>query len=349
MNVRARAARLARARALLDLIGGSWTTQAIGTAVELGIVDAIAARPRRTPGLAKATKCDPDALDRLLRALASLGICEPRADGCHALTPMGELLRGDGRDSVRSWALWCSRYHWPLWADLAGSVRTGRSARRRAGGLAGYAHLETGSAAAEVFNGAMAGLTRLVGQEVARVTRWGGTKCMVDVGGGHGELLATILAARPGITGIVFDLAHAARGAAGHLARAGLASRCEVVTGSFFDAVPEGADTYLLKSILHNWEDDRAIAILRQCRRAMGPASRLLIVERVAPERARRTRSARAILRSDLNMLVGLDGRERTRKEYSVLVAKAGFRLARVAPAALDYSVLEAVPAAASR
>lgn len=347
MNRADAASRLAQTRTLLDLIGAGWTTQAIGSAVELGVIDRLAARPRETRELARLTACEPAALGRLLRALASLGIVEERPGGRHALTARGALLREDSPGTVRSWALWSSRYHWPLWADLAGSVRTGRSARERAGAGPGYAHLEGDAQAARTFNLAMAELTRWIGSEVLRVTDWSSRRTVVDVGGGHGELLATILGSQPSMQGVLFDLAHATRGARGHLARAGLAKRARVVTGSFFEAVPPGADAYVLKSILHNWDDARALEILRVCRRAAGTNSRLYLVERVPGERTRTGRRDRSILRSDLNMLVGLGGRERTRREYAALLAHAGFRLARLKATALDYSVIEAVPVGA--
>lgn len=334
----------ADASRLLELVGANWTTQAIGAAVSLGVVDHLAEAPLRADELSGRTQCDGAALLRLLRALTSIGIVTLGADRRHSLTPIGALLQEDVPGSVRWWALWCSGPQWTLWGDLAGSVRTGRSARERAGGAAGYAHLELDAESADVFHKAMAGLTRRVGREVARLVDWRGARCVVDVGGGYGELLVELLTAQPALRGVVFDLPHAARGAAERLAQTGLERRCSVVTGSFFETLPAGADAYLLKSILHNWDDTQALAILRQCRAAMHERGRVIAVERVAPDRTRGGRRERAILRSDLNMLVGLGGRERTRGEFTAMLAEAGFGLPRVVRTALDYSVIEAVP-----
>lgn len=329
-------------RRLLDLVGANWTTQAIGAAVALGVIDGLAQRPRRADELARDLGCDPAALQRLLRALVAIDVCATDGDARHALTRLGTLLREDVPGSVRAWALWCSGPQWALWGDLAASVRTGRSVRDRAGAASGYAHLERDSAAADVFNRAMAGLSGRIGRSVARAVDWRGARRVVDVGGGYGELLVEVLRARPNLRGTVFDLPHATRSVAGRLARAGLSSRCAVATGSFFDAVPEGGDVYLLKSVLHNWDDDRAREILKRCRAALRVGARLIIVERVLPERRRAGRRERAIVRSDLNMLVSLGGRERTAREFERMLAETGFGRPRLTPIVLDYSVIEA-------
>ncbi len=326
---------------LLALVGGNWTTQAIGAAVQLGIVDQLAKRPRRAAELAKLTGSDPDALARLLRSLVSIDICAEE-EGRHRLTATGGLLREDAAGSIRWWALWCCGTQWTLWADLAESVRTGRSFRARHGGKPGYAHLERDAESALLFNRAMAGLTQRVGREVARVANWRGVKRVVDVGGGHGELLVALLAARPSLEGVILDLPHAAKGATARLKAEGLAKRGRFIAGSFFESLPEGADAYLLKSILHNWDDAKSLAILKQVRAAMAPTGRVVLVERVLPERPRGGKRDNAIVRSDLNMLVSLGGRERTRREFSALLAKAGFGAPTVKATTTDYSVIEA-------
>jgi len=326
---------------LLELVGANWTTQAIGAAVSLGVVDQLAESPLCIDDLSRRTQCDGAALLRLLRALSSIGITRVDPDCRHALTPLGALLLENAAGSVRWWALWCSGPQWMLWGDLAASVRSGRSARSNAGGRPGYAHLDSDPDSAAIFHRAMAGLTRRIGREVARIIDWQGVRQVVDIGGGYGELLAEVLARQPALTGIVFDLPHAARDADEQLAQRGLAARCTVVAGSFFDAMPSAADVYLLKSILHNWDDADALRILRQCRAAMPDGARVLIVERVLPERLQGGRRERAILRSDLNMLVSLGGRERTRREFADLAKQAGFGVPRLAGTVLDYSVLE--------
>jgi hypothetical protein len=195
----------------------------------------------------------------------------------------------------------------------------------------------------------MAGLTRRTGRRIARDLDWRGVRQVVDIGGGYGELLAEILAAQRPVRGIVIDLPHATRDAAAYLVERGLAARCSVVSGSFFEPPPAGADVYLLKSILHNWDDADALRVLRQCRAAMPAAARVLVVERVLPAQAAGGRRERAVLRSDLNMLVSLGGRERTRREFAELALQAGLTRPRRVGTALDYDVLEMRPAAGRR
>ena len=341
MKLASTASAATRAARLLELVGANWTTQAIGAAVSLGLVDALARKPCTARSLAGRTGCDGEAMQRLLRALAGIDIVEHRASGHWALTPTGELLQSDVPGSVRDWALWCSGPQWTLWGELAASVRTGRSARSRAGAAPGYAHLEHDAAAAQIFNGAMAGLSSRIGRALATAIDWRRSARAVDVGGGYGEVLAEVLLAHPHLRGLLLDLPHATTLAAERLARRGLAERCSVVAGSFFDEWPPHADIYLLKSILHNWDDADALRILRRCRAALDAQARLLLVERVMPEQPARQRRGRAILRSDLNMLVSLGGRERTLEEFAHLAAQAGLGRPRRKAAILDYSVLE--------
>jgi orsellinic acid C2-O-methyltransferase len=329
---------------LLELINASWTTQAICAAVELRLPDLLAAGPCRVEALAEASGCHPEALARLLRGLSSLDLCRERA-GSFELTPMGALLRADVPDSLRAWAIHCGKYLWPAWGRLAESVRTGTSDRRRATGTDDFGHLEHDSDAAAVFNRAMVEITRLIAQEVTRVVDFSRMVRVVDVGGGYGELLAAILVAHPRLHGVLFDLPHAVDAASAPLAQAGVAARCEVAAGSFFESIPAGADAYLLKSVLHNWDDERCALILRNCRRAAHPRSRLLVVERVVPERVGTAARDRAIARSDLNMLVARGGRERTEAAYRSLLGAAGFRVEDVLPTASDFSVIVATPA----
>ena len=185
---------------------------------------------------------------------------------------MGALLRADAPDSLRAWAIHCGKYLWPAWGRLAESVRTGTSDRKRASGTDDFGHLEHDPDAAAVFNRAMVEITRLIAQEVTRVVDFSRMVRVVDVGGGYGELLAAILGANPRLHGVLFDLPHAVDAASAPLAQAGVAARCELVAGSFFDSVPAGADAYLLKSVLHNWDDERCALILRNCRHAMRDA-----------------------------------------------------------------------------
>jgi ubiquinone/menaquinone biosynthesis C-methylase UbiE len=328
---------------LLDIIGGSWMSQAVYVAAELRIADLLAGAPKRVDELAKAAACHAPSLARLMRGLASLGICIEREDGCFDLTPMGSLLRSDTPNSLCSWATVWGKLQWPVWGNLLYSVRTGESARKLVLGTEGYEHLAHDADAAAVFNRAMTEITRLVASEVTRVYGFSGARQIVDVGGGYGELVAAILKAHPKARGVVVDMPHASEGAKQYARDAGVAERCEFVAGDFFESMPPGGDIYLLKSVLHNWNDEKSAVILRNCRRAMSQSAKLLLVERLALARMDVSCEAQAVARADLNMLVGPGGRERTEAEFRDLLDDAGFRLVRIFPGVLDFSVIESV------
>ncbi len=332
---------------LLEQIGASWMSQAIGVAAELQLAERLSSGPKPVQDLAAEAGCHADALQRLMHALTSLEIFEERADGCFALAEAGRHLCSDAPHSLRHWAIWCGRYHWPVWAGLLESVRTGRSARQLSGvesGSSGYGHIERDPRGAAVFNQAMVEITGLVAAGLVGAYDWRQIRHVVDVGGGYGGVIAALLLAHPAMRSTLFDLPHAMDGAAAHLERAGVEARCTLVSGSFFEAVPAGGDAYLLKSILHNWDDAQCIAILKQCRRAMGDDAKLLLIERVMPARLGDNPADRAIARSDLNMLVGLSGRERSTDELRTLLEAVGFDLCNLRPVWREFSLLEAVP-----
>jgi orsellinic acid C2-O-methyltransferase len=326
---------------LLDLIEGKWTTQAIGVAAELGIADLIASGTKRLPELASATACHAGSLRRLLQALQSLGLCVEE-DGRYALTSMGQLLESDAQPSLRAWARWGARHHWDAWGHLLESVQSGKSARTLAGEAAGYAHLQADAAKAATFNRAMVEVTALVAAAAVRVHDFSGVKRVADIGGGYGELLCRVLESHPHLEGVLFDLPHAMDGARARLESSGLMDRCELVPGSFFDAVPPGCDVYMMKSIVHNWDDQSAEQILGACRSAMPDHGRALLLERVMPRRLTGEHDQRRIVRADLNMLVTHAGRERTEEEFESLLARAGLVAQRFQPLAVGFSLIEA-------
>jgi hypothetical protein len=329
--------------ALLEMITGSWMSQAIHVAARLGIADLLAEGPRCSDDLARSVGAHADSLHRLLRGLTALGLCTEGVDGAFALTPLGQYLRTGVPGTVRSWALFWGGSLWPIWGTLLHSVRTGRSARALVTGEDAYASLAQNPEAASAFAGAMTELTALMADGVVRACDCSRLRRLVDVGGGHGELLAAILKPNPAMRGVLFDLPQALEGARAHLEAAGVAERCEVVAGSFFESVPAGGDAYLLKSVLHDWSDDRSLAILGACRRAMTGQARLLVVERLLPERMQPCAEHRWVAASDLNMMVALAGRERTEAEFRSLFAGAGFSLVRVSQAGWRFSVMEGV------
>jgi hypothetical protein len=324
-----------RATELLEMIEGKWSTQAIGVAAELGIADHLAAGRDNAEQLALATACDGDAIERLLRALATLGVCRQRADHSYELTPLGGLLREGELGSLRGWAIWSARYHWPTWGRLIDCVRSGESARVLGGGVNGYGHLERNPAAADAFNRGIGGITYHVGLEVAAAHDFSSSHCVMDVGGGHGQLLAAILQRHRHLRGILFDLPHAIDTPLAF-------ERCERRSGDFFADIPADADIYVMKSILHNWDDARSLEILAQCRRAIVGEARLLLVERVLPETLRGEATERQIARSDLNMLVGFSGRERTLDGFATLLAQRDFRVQSCSTLSLGYSLIDA-------
>jgi len=329
---------------LLEAINASWATQTIAAAVELRIPDLLSDAPLDCDALARAAGCDAPSLKRLLAALASLALVTQDGGGRFALSPRGALLRSDVPESLAAWALFCGRRVWRNWSHLADSVRSGSSATRRNGGNDDFAHLEADPPTAALFHRAMTNLTRPVAAAFAASVDLDGDLRVVDVGGGYGQLLATLLLAHPRLRGVLFDLPHAIEPAAAQIAQLGLSSRCELVSGSFFDHLPAGADAYLLKSVLHDWDDAHCARILQRCRQAMAkrPGARLFVIERLAPEHFAATPRDRAIARSDLNMLVSLGGRERSEREYRALLADADLCATRTHALASEFGVVEA-------
>jgi orsellinic acid C2-O-methyltransferase len=329
---------------LLEMVYGNWMSQAVCVAAELGIADLLANGPKRIDELATATSCHAPSLQRLMRALTSLEICSEQEDGFYALTAMGSHLRTDAANSVRSWIIWWGKYLWPVWANLAHSIKTGEEARSLVTGARGFAHLERDAGMAATFNEAMVELTRLVAQAVVRSYDFSGIRRIVDVGGGHGELLVAVLKANSGMRGVLVDLPHAIGGARQHLARLGMGEHCELVEANFFDSVPAGADAYLLKSVLHEWDDEHSAAILRNCRKAMPEEARLLLIEHIMPERMEASPFHRAMARLDLSMLVAHGAQERTEAQFRRLLGAAGFRVARIVPTGMNFNIIEGIP-----
>ena len=284
-------------------------------------------------------------LYRLLRALTTLEICLERDDGAFELTPMGALLRSNVPGSLRSWTLFWGGPDWPVWGHLLHSVKTGETARKHLSGTKDFQHLALDPDLAALFNQAMVELTRLVAQDVARVYDFSSMPRIMDVGGGYGELLTAILQANAGARGVLFDMAHAREAGQRHLEALGLADRCEIVTGSFFESIPGTADAILLKSIIHDWGDGKSRTILENSRHALAEGGKLLIIERLMPERLETSPNHQAVVRSDLNMLVGPGGRERTEAEFRALLHSAGLRINRVIPTASGFVIIEAVAA----
>jgi len=334
------------ADALLRLLDGYRAVQAVYVAAEIGVADALAGGPRPALGMARELGVDPPSLQRLLRALASLGVIGERDDGSFELTAVGELLRRDVPGSLRAAALFYGgRRHWTAWGQLLAAVRSGAPAFGGATPTSFATMAQRAPEAARAFDEAMASLTAPVAAAVVEAFDFSGAGTIVDVGGGRGALLAAVLRAQPSARGVLFEIESVAAAARPLLAAAGLADRCEVVAGDMFAAVPAGGDVYLLKWVLHDWDDERALAILRNCRAAMTASARLLVIERVLPARAAAREPGPNRFLSDLNMMLLSGGRERSEDEYRALLGVAGFALRRVLATETPHALLEAAPA----
>ena len=327
---------------IVDLIHRGAMAQVAYVAAELCIADHLASAPMRVCELAQATGAHTQSLHRLVRALVTLGLCIERNDGSFALSQAGSLLRADAGDSLRSWLLWFGRYQWAVWGDLLHTVRTGEGARKRATGSDGFGLFDRDPDAAPVFNMAMVQLTRIIANEVVRAYDFGRVRKIVDVGGGHGALLEVILKGNSDLHGMLLDRPYAIEGARKLLRQAGVANRCDFMPGDFFEAIPPGADLYILKNIVHDWDDERASLILRNCRHAIASGGRLLLVERIVPARLEVSSSHRIVAHADLTMMLGPGGRERREAEFRALLHTSGFELTSVKPISLAYSMLEA-------
>ncbi|MFC3996549.1 methyltransferase [Nocardiopsis sediminis] len=326
---------------LLGMSDGLIHAQALHFAAELGIGDLLADGPLPSADLAAATSCDPGALYRMLRMLAACGVFTETGPGTFALTPLGHPLRSDHPRSVRS-VLIMNGTLLPLVLDgCRHTLRTGEPAFTAVTGEDIFDHLARDPGHADVFDAAMAELTRVVLPAVLDAYDFSSVRRVVDVGGGTGALLGAVLRAAPGATGVVLDTPHVADAARERMRAEGLADRATATGGDFFREVPPGGDLYLLERVLHDWPDDQATRILRNCRHAMGDGARLLLIESVLPP-GDTYHPAKTM---DLSMLVISGGRERTVDEFTGLLAAAGLRLVGVIPTASPYSLIEAVPA----
>lgn len=325
--------------AMMGLITGYWISQAVGAVAQLGVADGLTDGPRGSDELAQVVGADPRALYRVLRLLASIGVFAENPPGSFGLTPLGETLRSDAPGSVRNFAITeTAPGHWLPWGRLLESVKTGQPMARAALGMDLFDWYAQDPEEAGFFNAAMGNLSALAAGELVRVYDFSPVRTVADVGGAHGVLLAAVLQANPAARGILFDLPHVIETAKEVLDAQGLADRCELVSGDFFEAVPAGADLHLLKQILHDWNDEQSTRLLSNCHRSLTAGGKLLLVEMVIPPDNRPSPA----LAMDLNMLVLLGGRERTEEEYRRLLDGAGFRLEQVIPTHSPFSVIEA-------
>jgi hypothetical protein len=314
---------------------------AVALAAELGIADLLES-PRSGDEIAQAISAHPGSLYRLLRMLSTFGIFSEVEPGRFAQTPLSELLRSTAPGSLRPWVRMIRLPVWgPTFAEAMHSVKTGQPSFKQAMGVEFFDYLAAHPREGEIFNEAMTSFGQGVAAAVVQAYDFSGIRTIVDVGGGHGTLLTAILQADPHLTGILFDQPHIAEGARRALTTNGVADRSGVVGGDFFvDSLPAGCDAYVLSWIIHDWDRDRAVTILGNCRRAMNPSGRLLLIEAVIPG----PDDPHPGKIMDFVMLLGLGGQERTEQQYADLLREAGFALSRVVPTASPMSVIEGVP-----
>jgi O-methyltransferase domain len=331
---------------LVQLVFGQMAGQVLASGVRLGLADLIGDAERPGTELAAATGTDAGALTRLLRALAALDIVTETSSGTFRLTDTGALLRTDRPDSVAAFVrMFSDPAMLAAWTELDDAVRTGDTTFDKIFGVGFFEHLSADLEMSALFNASMRQGTRMTAQVLPAHYDFGRFDTVADIGGGDGTLIAEILRAHPGLSGIIYDTAEGLAQAGATLAAAEVADRCATRTGDFFAAAPPGADLYLLKSVLHDWSDDRAATILGHCREVIPEHGRLLIVEPVLPPVVDGTLPPTMYL-SDLNMLVNLGGRERTRADFEQLCERAGFTVTEVhpLPAPAVFSLIEATP-----
>lgn len=324
---------------------GHYLSRSLGLAAKLRLADQLKDGPRHFGEVAAALGLHPQSLNRMMRLLASAGIFTEEPGGRFALTRLGELLRSDIPGSMRAAVMLFAgdRIH-AAWAELEFCIRSGLPAFRKAAPDADwFTAFNKDPEAAAIFDEAMAAFTAQTALALTAAYDFSVFGRIVDIGGGNGALMIGILNANPKLKGVVFDQPASAERARSMIAEAGLASRCETIGGDFFKEVPAGAGAYLLKHVIHDWDDDDAAAILANCHRAMeGAGARLLIVEGIYPERIDQSMESRGAAWNDVNMLVNTGGRQRSESEFRSLFQRANFRMTRIVPTAARVCIVEA-------
>jgi len=321
--------------AVIGMITACWKTQVIGEGVRRGIFEALAEEPDTAGALATASGVDADGMMRLLRALTVLGLLDQTGPDRFVLAPAGRYLTRDAADSLSGMAMHWSERIWESFANLRNSVETGEASVPS--GPEHFAESQADPVRSDIFNRAMAEGSLIVGRALAKAHDFSRYRTVMDVGGGYGALLVGLVEANPGLHGFVFDMPVLANAARRYLAEQGVDDRVDYVGGSFFETVPAKADCLLLKFILHDWNDEKSIRILANCKAAVGKGS-LFVIERIIPEIVGPKDAA--VIQGDLVMM-SVGGKERTAAEYRALFAQAGLKLDRIIPTETDFSIIE--------
>lgn len=325
-----------------ELLSGFRASQLVHAAAELSIPDLVASGAMTDAELSSATRIDRGRLHRLLRGLVVLGVLHESQDGRFANTEVGELFREGVPGSRRASALMMIPHDYLSWSHFMETLRTGETGQQLAYGETLWGSMAHDPDFAVRFNQAMVANSEVAVELVSRSGEFDEASVVVDVGGGKGGLVGGILADHRHLRGIICDLPAGLAEAPAYLAAIGVADRCVVVESDFFASVPQGGDVYLLKDILHDWDDDHAASILAVCRQAMTPGARLIVVERVLPSRVTDDPKDMQPAMTDLHMMVVLGGRERTLEDYRSLFEGAGFSFSRLVPGR-PFSLVEAV------
>jgi O-methyltransferase domain/Dimerisation domain len=326
---------------LMRLINGYRVSQALHVAATLGVADQLKDGPKSYDAVAQACGAHPTSLYRLLRALAAVDVFHETSNKEFSLTPLGVCLTSDALGPPRNYARWIGTAgQWRSWGNLLHSIQTGESASRFTHGMDAWTYRMQNPEEQAVFNSAMTGNSHSDAQAVLEAYNFSRFDCVVDVGGGQGLLLKEILLACPATRGILFDQPQVIASADQVLASAGLAQRCKIVAGSFFESVPEDGDVYVMKAILHDWDDRASVDILRTCRRAMSPAAALFVIERVVGPPNENPEGKF----SDLNMMVQYGALERTRQEFQELLKSGGFAMTEIVPTRSPLSIIVGQP-----
>lgn len=325
---------------LMQIAGGCFLSQAIYVAAKLGLADLIKDQPQSVKALAQRTATHERSLYRVLRTLASVGAFREISREVFANTPVSDTLRSDAPNSLRDVTVWMGEEkHWQVYGGMLHSVRTGEAACVYVHGAEIFPYFEENRELAEIFNRAMTSFSHTTIPAILQVADFSNAATVVDVAGGYGHLLAAVLQKNPHLRGVLFDMSSVVAGAPALLEKEGVAEKVEIVKGNFFESVPAKADVYMLKHIIHDWDDARSIKILQNVAQAMNPDGRVLILETVIPE----DNEPHFGKIMDMEMLVTPGGVERTESEYRELLAAAGLKLSRIVPTASMISIVEAV------
>jgi predicted O-methyltransferase YrrM len=325
---------------LVALMHGFRSTQAIYVFAKLRLADYLADSPLTAAELASTVDADPASLGRVLRLAAYYGVVNELPEGRFGLTPFGQPLRSDVKDSIAPTAIMLGQEHYRAWGSLLHSVRSGESAFQHVYGLPMFDYLAKHPDAQADFDAAMGSGTDVFLRSLAAVYDFSESRVIVDVGGGNGSVSAVILKQNPSLEAVIYDQPQVLEAADRYLSAAGVRSRCRLVAGDFFSSVPDDGDIYMLSNIVHDWDDERAVRILRNCRTSMKPGAAVLLLEAVLPEHGRPSPATMF----DVNMMVMLTGRERTEAQFRSLLGGAELRLTKVVAISDRLSLIEARP-----